>query len=856
MEDSSAWEHPVRSAAARRTTSKPGFAILQGLAYRAGEESLGQVDLEDGTRADLALDGDAPTVHLHYLLAYCQPQTATPARAGAVLVYPVKTLEELVEILLGDANARVLDAHGQGGCVLVYLDVDPGAGVGVLDGVVYQVEEDLVELLHVADAPVLTEVAEVDPDSEPLGFGLHGLYGGQDDGAKVGRTDLELVLPGIHLGEGHELLDHPPYAPELLVGQLERPVLQRVKPLARPLEQTDRALDGGERGPELVREVRYESRLGLLQRTVLGYVPDGQYDAGVPVSRHAVLGGSLAPVHLGGVRPVGFLSQLDFPYRDPVCGGLAHALQDAARDSYLLQSTSPVRGYDAEHPGRRGVDHGYALVGVRGDDGLGGGLQDGLEAAFLLLYLPDVVLYLLGHVVERAGHLAELVPALNRHSGRVIPRGDPYGRIARLGERPRDLAREENARRPGQNDAREYGPEYAVAQVGERVPELVAGNVVDENSLDGAVRGRERPQRHVARAALAPHEPALTLRRGGGPLELLPADPKVLVGFRGTQRVSEAVTGGQGLEVGPEVQDLQTRGIGHRLDQLIGVGRRRGERVVLRVAQALQKVLGAGVRRLRALFEQRVLFVDQPVLGEIIEDQTDDQARHRRDTDERHEDPGPETQGRRDLLSDPAHAPLDRPGSPVPDAGDGLYDLGPRRIVFYLGPEPAYVHVYVTARQIVRPRGDGLGDLGPRERLPRSAHEQRKYLELGGRDVQRLPATAYRVAVRVELQSPQPQEALPAPAVPPEPPEDGLDPGEQLLGVEGLGDVVVGPELEPDHLVYGLALGREQHHGNVTVLPHLLQYLEPAHPRQHDVENHEIQLLPTENPERLDPVLG
>ena len=64
-----------------------------------------------------------------------------------------------------------------------------------------------------------------------------GLYGGLDDGAEVRRTDLELVLLGVHLGEGHQLLDHPPYAPELLVGQLQRPVLQRVEPVAGPLSK-------------------------------------------------------------------------------------------------------------------------------------------------------------------------------------------------------------------------------------------------------------------------------------------------------------------------------------------------------------------------------------------------------------------------------------------------------------------------------------------------------------------------------------------------------------------------------------------------------------------------------------------
>ena len=114
--------------------------------------------------------------------------------------------------------------------------------------------------------------------------------------------------------------------------------------------------------------------------------------------------------------------------------------------------------------------------------------EDGLETALLLLYLPDVVLYLLGHVVERAGHLAELVPALDGHGRRVIPGGDPYGRVAGLGEGTRDLAREEHARRPGQEDARQYGPEDAVAQVGQRVSELVAGNVVDQDPLHGAVR--------------------------------------------------------------------------------------------------------------------------------------------------------------------------------------------------------------------------------------------------------------------------------------------------------------------------------------------------------------------------------
>src|ERR671911_3156519 len=66
----------------------------------------------------------------------------------------------------------------------------------------------------------------------------------------------------------------------------------------------------------------------------------------------------------------------------------------------------------------------------------------------------------------------------------------------------------------------------------------------------------------------------------------------------------------------------------------------------------------------------------------------------------------------------------------------------------------------------------------------------------------------------------------------------------------------VSPELQPDYFVHRLALRREQDDRDVAVLAHLLQHLEPAHPRQHDVEHHEIQTLSPEDPERLGPVLS
>src|SRR5829696_2793967 len=93
------------------------------------------------------------------------------------------------------------------------------------------------------------------------------------------------------------------------------------------------------------------------------------------------------------------------------------------------------------------------------------------------------------------------------------------------------------------------------------------------------------------------------------------------------------------------------------------------------------------------------------------------------------------------LLHPPA---LGRSGGSVADARDGPYDLGPRRVALDLGPQAADVDVYVAAGEVVRPRGDRLGDLGARERLPRTPHQERQYLELRWCQLQQLPRPTHR----------------------------------------------------------------------------------------------------------------
>src|SRR5215207_6106783 len=116
------------------------------------------------------------------------------------------------------------------------------------------------------------------------------------------------------------------------------------------------------------------------------------------------------------------------------------------------------------------------------------------------------------------------------------------------------------------------------------------------------------------------------------------------------------------------------------------------------------------------------------------------------------------------------HCGLVRPGRPVADARDGLYDHRLRRVVLDLGPEPADVDVYVAACQVMRAGRDGFGDLGPRKSLPRASHQESQDLELRRRQIQHFPRPAHRVAVRIQLQRPEPQDAIAVLAVlPPEP---------------------------------------------------------------------------------------
>src|SRR5439155_22879985 len=84
--------------------------------------------------------------------------------------------------------------------------------------------------------------------------------------------------------------------------------------------------------------------------------------------------------------------------------------------------------------------------------------------------------------------------------------------------------------------------------------------------------------------------------------------------------------------------------------------------------------------------------------------------------------------------------------------------------------------------------------------------------------------------------------------------EDGLHAGDELLGPERLGDVVVRTELEAAEDVALVLTGGEQEHGDVLVdVPDALQHDEGGELGQGDIQNYEVGLFV---PDGLDSALA
>ena len=75
------------------------------------------------------------------------------------------------------------------------------------------------------------------------------------------------------------------------------------------------------------------------------------------------------------------------------------------------------------------------------------------------------------------------------------------------------------------------------------------------------------------------------------------------------------------------------------------------------------------------------------------------------------------------------------------------------------------------------------------------------------------------------------------------PAQDGPDAGHKLLELEGLGEVVVGPQVEALHAVVHLVAGGEHDHGHAGDLAQPAAKLEAVDAGQHEVEDDEVWRL-------------
>jgi hypothetical protein len=127
--------------------------------------------------------------------------------------------------------------------------------------------------------------------------------------------------------------------------------------------------------------------------------------------------------------------------------------------------------------------------------------------------------------------------------------------------------------------------------------------------------------------------------------------------------------------------------------------------------------------------------------------------------------------------------------------------------------------------------------------LPLALDEVAQQLVLARRHVEGLLAPLAAVGLEVQLHVGE-AVAREAALAPVRAAEDGPHPGQQLADGEGLGHVVVGAQLEPDHLVDLLPARGEHDDGLVEALAAQgLADLQAAGPGQHDVEDDEVRLV-------------
>ena len=73
--------------------------------------------------------------------------------------------------------------------------------------------------------------------------------------------------------------------------------------------------------------------------------------------------------------------------------------------------------------------------------------------------------------------------------------------------------------------------------------------------------------------------------------------------------------------------------------------------------------------------------------------------------------------------------------------------------------------------------------------------------------------------------------------------QDGLDSGDQFLGIKRLFHVVIGAQLQPQYLVKNFPFGRQHDYGDILLCPDLSAYLISVDSGQHQIQQDQIRFI-------------
>src|ERR1039458_259308 len=219
----------------------------------------GQREVEGCAGAEFAFGPDAAAVGQDDVLDDGQAEAGAAGLAGACFVDAVEALEDAIEVLGGDAGAEVLDGEfdfgGNIGLKQPRADANPAAGFAVLEGVLNEVAEDLVHGVGIGQDQRIGRAGRFEFDPGVDDDSAQGLDGVLDQGAGPRGLQRELVVRALDAGQGQQILNKAVHAGGVLEDDAEE-LAGGFGAGIRVLDQRlDVALDGGERGAQLVADV-------------------------------------------------------------------------------------------------------------------------------------------------------------------------------------------------------------------------------------------------------------------------------------------------------------------------------------------------------------------------------------------------------------------------------------------------------------------------------------------------------------------------------------------------------------------------------------------------------------------------